>query len=74
MASRNPVNYVEENPSDSVNLKVKIDHPLIVQNLEELIAGVVEKKIKELMPPKPEKKEPTPRELLEDLLSKKYGE
>lgn len=71
---RNPVNYVEENPSDSGNLKVEIDHRLIDQNLEELIAGVVEKKIKELMPPKPEKKEPTRRELLEDLLSKNYGE
>lgn len=71
---RNPVNYVEDNPSDSANLKVEIDHRLIDQNLEELIAGVVEKKIKELMPPKPEKKEPTRRELLQDLLSKNYGQ
>lgn len=75
---RNPVNYVEDNPSDSKNLKVEIDHRLIDKNLEELIAGVVEKKIKELIPPKveekQEKKELTRRELLQDLLSKNYGE
>lgn len=75
---RNPVNYVEDNPSDSKNLRVEIDHRLIDQNLEELIAGVVEKKIKEIMQTKPEekkeKKEPTRRELLEDLLSNNYGQ
>lgn len=75
---QNPVNYVEDNPSDSKNLKVEVDHRLIDKNLEELIAGVVEKKIKELIPrkveEKPEKKEPTRRELLEDLLSKNYGQ
>jgi len=75
---QNPVNYVEDNPSDSKNLKVKIDHRLIDKNLEELIAGVVDKKIKEIIPTKieekPEKKEPTRRELLQDLLSKNYDE
>jgi hypothetical protein len=71
---RNPVNYVEDNPSDSKTLQVEIDHRLIDKNLEELIAGVVEKKIKEMIPQKPEKQEPTRRELLEDLLSKNYGE
>lgn len=45
---QNPVNYVEDNPSDSNNLKVEIDHRLIDKNLEELIAGVIEKKRKKL--------------------------
>lgn len=75
---QNPVNYVEDNPSDSKNLKVEVDHRLIDQNLEELIAGVVEKKLKEFIPTKtqvkPDKKEPTRRELLQELLSRSYGE
>lgn len=75
---RNPVNYVEDNPSDSKTLQVEVDNRLIDKNLEELIAGVVEKKIKDIIPEKPaekpQKKEPTRRELLENLLSQNYGE
>ena len=77
---QNPVNYVEENPNDSKNLTIKVDHRLIDQNLEELIEQVVKKKTQETIvnyPPQRKqenKKEPTRRELLEELLQSNYGE
>lgn len=79
--SRNPIRYIEDNPSDTKTLKVKIDNELIDKNIDELIQEFEQKKLKPIAQtkkpvPSPQKKVEkkllSRRELIESLIKENY--